>query len=295
MQRKHKNKMTKNKMTKNILKQDNTIEIKKYKKKIKPGSIFLLCLMIYLLVPFFVTFIYSIFTEWTGVFPSGFTLRNYKIIFSEWEFIQSVIRTIIICIISVSASIILLLLAMFVVLVEKPALGKYVQFVCMIPYALQGVILSISIISLYSGTGTLLSNRMVMLFGAYSILVLPYIYQGIKNNLNSIHGEMLIQTAEVLGCTPIRAYFKVVVPNIIQGIIVSALLGVSIIFGDFVLANNIAGNTYQNIQVYLYTKLSTSSGVAAAIVVIIFLVVFILTATVLHFQKDVGSRRKEEQ
>ena len=254
------------------------------KKKNLGSHIFLIIICIYLLIPFAVTLVYSLFTSWDSILPSGFTLRNYQLLFTDSQFWLSMGRTILVSVISVAISITILLLTMFVVVVEKPILGTYVQFVCMIPYALQGVILSISIISLYSGTGSFLSNRLFMLFGAYSILVLPYIYQGIRNNINAINAEMLIRAAQMLGCSEFKAYFFVVIPNIIQGVFVSALLAVSIIFGDFVLANNIAGNNYQNIQVYLFTKLSVSSGLSSAIVVIIFAVVFVITGSILYFQ-----------
>lgn len=252
-------------------------------KKILP-KLFIISISIYLLIPFVVTLIYSLSTEWTSILPSGFTLRNYQKLLADSEFWMSVGRTVVISAVSVSISIVILLLAMYVVVVEAPWLAKYIQFICMIPYALQGVILSISIISLYSGTDSPLANRMLMLFGAYSIMVLPYIYQGIRNNINAINGKMLIQAAQMLGCGQFRAYVQIVIPNIISGIIVSSLLAVSIVFGDFVLANNIAGNNYQNIQVYLYTNIVKSSGFASAIVVLIFLIVFGVTGLVLYLQ-----------
>ena len=126
---------------------------------------------------------------------------------------------------------------------------------------------------------------MIMLFGAYSILVLPYIYQGLRNSLNAIDAKTLIQAAEVLGCGRFRAYVQVILPNIFSGILVSSLLAESIVFGDFVLANNIAGNNYENVSVYLNENMYTSSGLASAIVVIIFAVVFLVTGLMLKLQK----------
>lgn len=262
------------------------------KKEKLSSKIFLVCVGIYLLIPFVVTLIYSLSTEWISIVPTGFTIKNYVALFQDTDFWLSIGRTITICVGSVSITIILLLLAMYVVLVEIPKFGKYMQIICMIPYALQGVILSVSIISLYSGTGTILSNRMFMLFGAYSILVLPYIYQGIRNNMNALNANLLLQAAQMLGCSKFVAYVKVVIPNILSGIIVSSLLAVSIIFGDFVLANNIAGNNYKNIQVYLLQKMTTSSGMASAVVVIIFCVVFLISGTVIHLE---AKRKKGEK
>ena len=101
---------------------------------------------------------------------------------------------------------------------------------------------------------------------------------------------MLIHAAEIPGCSEIKAYVSVVIPNIMPGIIVSALLAESVVFGDFVLANNIAGTNYQNVQVYLYANLFKSSGVSAAIVVVIFAVVFIITGAVLKL-KNLNRKR----
>ncbi len=249
------------------------------------SKILLILVSLYLLLPFGLTLVYSLFTEWTDILPKGFTLKNYTELFSDLEFWGSVGRTLILCAVSVLFTILILLLAMYVVLVINKKLAGFMQLVCMIPYALQGVILSISIISIYSQSDLFFSNRMLMLFGSYTILVLPYIYQGIRNSLNAIDGKSLIQAAEMLGCGKFRAYVTVVLPNILKGILVSALLAESIVFGDFVLANNIAGNNYENIQVYLNRKMFTSSGLSAATVVIIFLVVFIITGLVLKLQK----------
>ncbi|WP_276867449.1 ABC transporter permease [Enorma massiliensis] len=250
------------------------------------GKIFLGAVALYLLIPFAVTLVYSLFVEWTDILPSGFTLRNYVELFSNTTFWMSIARTLILCIVSVIITIVLILAAMYVVVAVNRKLAGVMQFLCMIPYALQGVILSIGIISLYTGTGTILSNRLFMLFGAYTILVLPYIYQGIRNALNSIDAEMLIQAAEMLGCGRFRAYVQVVLPNILSGILVSSLLAESIIFGDFVLANNIAGTNYQNIQVFLQANMDVSSGLSSAIVVVIFVVVALVTAVVLKLQNS---------
>ena len=258
------------------------------------GKIFLGVVAAYLLVPFLATLVYSLFVEWTDILPSGFTLRNYQELFTNSVFWASIGRTLVLCLVSVAITIVLILLAMYVVVAVNRKVAPVMQFLCMIPYALQGVILSIGIISLYTGTGTILSNRMFMLFGAYTILVLPYIYQGIRNALNSIDAGMLIQAAEMLGCGRFRAYVQVVLPNILSGILVSSLLAESIIFGDFVLANNIAGTNYQNIQVFLQANMDVSSGLSSAIVVVIFVVVALVTALVLKLQGTAQNNAKEQ-
>lgn len=264
-------------------------------KKKNIGSIaVMLLVMIYLLIPLVVSIIYSMFDKWTGILPEGFNLENYAILFSDPNFLATVGRTILMCIIPICLTIIIVLLALFVTTIYFPNLEKYVQIICMIPYTIQGVILSVSILSLYVGSKSFLSNRLVMLFGAYCIIILPHIYQGIRNGMRAVNMSMLIEAAEMLGASKIYAFFKVVVPNILSAIIVSSLLAVGIIFGDYVLVRNLAGTSFTNLQIFLYQTMKSDSTKSSAVFVVIMLVTFIITAVVLFLQSREGKSRVQK-
>lgn len=266
----------------------------KYRPGRHPFRLVIVLFTIYLVLPLAVTLIYSLVQDWsTSWIPRGFTLHNYAGIFADGDFWASLFRTLLISLLPILLTTGILLLIMFVVTLYVPKLEKVVQTLCMLPYALQGVILSIGVISIYTGTGTILSNRMLMLLGAYCIMILPYIYQGIRNNLYGISASMLIEAAQMLGAGKMYSYWHIIVPNIIPGITVSMLLSLSIIFGDFVLANNIAGNSYKNIQVYLQQLMTTSSGQSSAVVVILFSFIFLITGLVLVLQS--GGKKAENE
>ena len=244
-------------------------------KKKSAGSVaIMLLVMIYLLIPLVISIIYSVFHKWTGVIPEGFTLHNYVDLFMDSNFLASVGRSIAMSIIPIIVTIVIVLLALFVTAIYFPKLEKYVQIICMIPYTIQGVILSVSILSLYVGSSSILSNRLVMLMGAYCIVILPYIYQGIRNGMR----------AEMLGASKIYAFFRVVVPNILSAIIVSSLLAVGIIFGDYVLIRNLAGTSAPNMQIFLYQTMKSDSTKASAVFVVIMFVTFVITAIVLFMK-----------
>jgi len=262
-------------------------------KKTRSSSIFIIIVIVYLLVPLLATAIYSMFQRWTGILPEGFTLAHYASLLSNKAFLLTLGRTILICIIPIALTVVLTLLALFVVTIYFPRLDKFVQFLCMIPYTIQGVILSVSIISLYAGVKGFLGLRLVMLIGAYCIIILPYIYQGIRNSMHAINMPMLIEAAEMLGASKLSAFFRVIVPNIIPGITVSSLLAVGIIFGDYVLIRNITGSSFQNVQIYLFLAMKRSSTEASAVFVIIMVVTFLITALVLYLQSR-DNRQKIE-
>ena len=138
-----------------------------------------------------------------------------------------------------------------------------------------------------------------MLIGAYCIIILPYIYQGIRNSMRSINMKTLLEAAEMLGSSRIAAFFRVVVPNLMSGIIVSALLAVGIIFGDYVLIRNLSGSTVTNVQIFMYQAMKSDSMKSSAVFVMIMLVTFLIAAFVLigrnHASRhaaQAGSRKK---
>ncbi len=253
--------------------------------------IYIVLVMIYLLIPLLVTAVYSAFEKWTTLVPEHFSVAVYGQLLTEPDFMMSLFRTLIICVIPIALTVVVVLLALFATTIYFPGLEKYVQILCMIPYMIQGVILSVSIISLYAGSPTILSNRILMLTGAYCIIILPYIYQGIRNSMRAVNMKMLLEAAEMLGCSKLYGFFKVVVPNIISGITVSSLLAVGIIFGDYVLVRNIAGTSFKNVQVYLFLAMKSSSTKASAVFVIIMITTFIITLIVLHLQKKDTAKR----
>lgn len=256
------------------------------KQKKKNGSLVVIVLFcVYLLLPLFLTFLYSVFTQWTSLVPQGFTLQFYVQLFTSEGFLLPLLRTVIISIVPVVLCTIAMLMAMYVVVVYHPRWEKYVQIACTIPYALQGIILAISVVSLYSGMPLPFSNRILMLTGTYCVLVLPYIYRGIRNSLNTINALQLIQAAQLLGAGKLQAYLRVVVPNIRSGITVSAMLGMAILFGDFVVVNIIGGSYYETAQMHLYKIMFRSGQLSSAVIVVLFAVTLIISGSVFFKRK----------
>ena len=254
----------------------------------------MILVLIWLILPLLATIIYSLFEDWTGIIPKGFTLSNYVKIFTDAGFLTSMYQTVIICFIPIVITVVIMLFALFVVTVFFPGLEKYIQILCMIPYTIQGVILSVSILALYAKSGSVFGNRMVMLIGAYCIIILPHIYNGIRNGMRAINMNMLLEAAEMLGDSKLKAFFKIIVPNIISGITVSSLLAVSLLFGDYVIIRNLSSTNVNNMQKFLYQSMKRSSTEASAVFVVIMLITFLITAIVLTIQSRSSSEKLRE-
>lgn len=256
-------------------------------------GIILFLIAAFLILPLALTFFYSVFTEWMDILPTGFTLSFYAGIFSDGAFINSLLRSIVISFVPVVICTISILLVLYVITLYIPKLEKYIEILCNIPYAIQGVILAAGVISLYSGKPGFLSNRVFLLVGAYCIIILPYIFRGLKNTIGALNVRCVIEAAQVLGCSKLHAFFTIVIPQMKRGIISTMMLAFTMLFADFVVVNMIAGSSFRTAGIYLYQTMSKSGQTSSAIIVILFITTLIISTLTLAIQNKQATKRRK--
>lgn len=239
---------------------------------------------IFLLIPFAATLIYSFTVWWTKLLPSGWTLKYWGQAFTEPDLWPAIFRGVLISIPPIIICNVVVILALYTAVVYYPKLEKYIQAICMVPNSLKGVTIAIPVLALYAGTPTIFSNRMVMMVCIYSISILPFVYQGIRNNLHGINVTQLLEAAEILGAGKLYAFGRIILPSMLSGILVSSLLALSTVFGDFAIIKIIAGNKYQTIQMLLYNSRLIVLQYQCVIVIIMFTATLIISQTVFTFQ-----------
>jgi putative spermidine/putrescine transport system permease protein len=247
---------------------------------------------LFLLSPLLIIVIYSFVTGWAGLLPSGFTLEYYSQVFNDVRFGPSVMRDLVISIVPIFISGFVVILALYSSILYYPWLDKYIQSICMLPHTVNGVILAISALTLYAGGGTPFANRIVMLTCIYCVVILPFVYQGIRNNLHAVNIRQLIEAAEILGAGKLYAFLRIVVPNILSGILVAALLGMSRIFTDYVVIKIIAGSRYTTPQQLLYNYRDKPGQFVSVVILINFLFILLVAGTAYYLQNR-GARKAE--
>ncbi|ETI70533.1 ABC transporter permease [Neobacillus vireti] len=243
--------------------------------------------LLYLLIPLLGTFQYSFATSWhKTILPEGFTIKWYVELFGDLRFLKSLGRSLVMSLGATILTLVIMVPAIFSIVLYAPKLEKMIQSLIVMTYAMPGIILAVGLIRAYSTSGI---SMVLITIGAYFVGILPYMYQGTRNSLRNINAESLMEAAEILGASRYTAFQKVIVPNIISGILVSSLLSFSILFGEFVLINLLVGGHFETVQIYLFQKLSQSGHIASAIVVCYFLLISILSAIMIKM-----TRKKKE-
>nr|WP_209848258.1 ABC transporter permease [Paenibacillus sediminis] len=240
--------------------------------------------VLYLFVPILATLIYSFATQWhKTILPEGLTLGWYRDLFGDVRFLEALGRSLLLSFSATALGLVVMVPTIFSIVLYAPKLEKFIQMLIVMTYAMPGVIIAVGLIRAYSGSRI---PMILVTVGAYFVGILPYMYQGTRNSLRNIHAESLMEAAEMLGASRFTAFSKVIIPNILSGIIVSSLLSFSILFGEFVLVNLLAGGHFETIQTYLYQKLNTSGHIASAIVVCYFLLICVLSTIIVRVTRS---------
>ncbi|MBM6855861.1 ABC transporter permease subunit [Mediterraneibacter glycyrrhizinilyticus] len=253
-------------------------------KKKKLPYIILIFAVIFLMLPFIATLVYSFTVGWTSLIPSDWTLKYWVQALTEPEIWPAIGRGLLISIPPILICNVVVILALYTAVIHYEWMEKIIQTICMIPNSLKGIIIAIPVLSLYAGSPSILGNRMVMLVCIYCISILPFVYQGIRNNLHGINVKQLIEAAEILGAGKLYAFCRIILPNMMAGILVSSLISLSSIFGDFTILKIIVGNRYETIQMLLYNSRLIVLQYQCVIVVITFVVTWILSQIIFKLQ-----------
>ena len=182
------------------------------------GVIWQVIVAIFLLLPLTVSFIYSFAGRWTSILPQNLTFRFYLDKFKDSTFFLGILRGIFISALPVILVNIIILLTLFAGIVYFPKMEKYIQVCCIIPTTINGIILATSILSTYAGSGTIFSNRIIMLMFTYCIFCLPLTYQGIRNSLYAVNTKTLLEAASILGANKFYGFLKIIVPTVLPGL-----------------------------------------------------------------------------
>ncbi|WP_028986680.1 ABC transporter permease [Thermicanus aegyptius] len=241
-------------------------------------------LFLYLVIPLLATLLYSLATDWHNtILPAGYTWDWYRELFTDPRFTEALVRTLIVTSISLLLALSVMLPTIFIVVVYLPHYEPLLKGIVMMPYAIPGVVMAVGLLRFYSSGPLVLNGTIWVLVGAYFVLLLPYLYQGIRNSLATIEVTTLMEAAEILGAGRFQTFRAVIFPNLIPGVLVSTLLSISILFGEFVLANLLVGGHYETIQIYLLRRMGESGHLASAIVITYFLLLLLLSWGMVKF------------
>ena len=249
----------------------------KLSSKIYCGIIF-----VFLFAPIVVLLVFS-FNEGKSLSVfSGFSLKWYRELLNDRNTLESVKNTLILAAAATALSTVIGTLA--AVGINKLRSRWYraaMNTVTYIPMTNPDIITGISLMLMFVfvgrlfGAGTSL-NFFTMLI-AHITFCTPYVILQVLPKLQQMD-KALPEAAMDLGCTPMRAFLKVELPEILPGIVTGAIMAFTLSLDDFVISYFTAGNGFETLPIRIYgmTKKTVTPKMYALATIIFFVTMALL-------------------
>lgn len=226
-------------------------------KKTRIGAkLYLSLIYLFLYAPIFVLIIYSFNDTQTGGRTTwgGFTLKWYQKLFEDRLIMEALRNTLIIAVVSALIATALGTLAAVGINSMKKLSRKVVMNVTNLPMINPDIVTGVSMMLLFVFAVNLMGNRslgMMSLIMAHITFSLPYVILSVLPKLKQMDAN-LYEAAQDLGCTPARAFFKVVFPQIVSGVVTGGIMAFTLSIDDFVISYFTSGTT-QTLPIYIYS------------------------------------------
>ena len=163
--------------------------------------------------------------------------------------ISSIEITLELAVITCAVMLVLLVPTMIWVQLRVRWLARTIEVLCLLPLTIPAIVLVVGLGEIYNRIQRF-SLSALMLFFIYVILALPYAYRALAAGLSGIDVKTLSEAARSLGASWFTVIFRVIAPNMRQGILNAVLLTFSLVLGEFTIAYLLL---YTNLQVELYS------------------------------------------
>lgn len=245
----------------------------------KLGKIYLALVLLFLYVPIFVLIVFSFNESKSSSVFSGFTLDWYKRLFNNRLIISSLINTIIIAVAASIISTVLGTLAAIGINSMRKMPRAVVMNVTNMPIINPEIVTGVSLMLLFS----FFAARMTLEFGFVTLLIahitfdVPYVILSVMPKFRQMDPH-LYEAAQDLGCSPFKAFRKVVLPEIMPGVVSGFLMSFTYSLDDFVISYFTTGSTSQTLPITIYsmTRRKVSPEINALSTLIFIVVVAVL-------------------
>ena len=272
-------------------------------KAIAQSIIWFVLLLMY--VPILVLIAFS-FTRATNVGTwTGFSFTLYRDLFKDEEIMTALGNTIILAVVSSIISVILGTCGAIGAFYSKRRARGVIETVTQIPVVNAEIVIALSLtvmfvfVGHYIFAGANIFSFWTLLAG-HIILALPFVYLNVKPKLQQMD-PALYEAALDLGCTQRKALFKVVIPEIMPGILSGFLLSITLSLDDFIVtaftrgAGLLSGDkTIDTLSTLVQAKIKKGPvpPTMRALTTIIFIVVFLVVIGITIYNNKIAGKKK---
>lgn len=214
-------------------------------------NLYTVLIFLFLYAPIIVLIIYSFNESKSRGAFTGFTLKWYQDLFSNRAVISALTNTMIIAVVTtIVATILGTLAAIGIHYSRKGPFKQMALNLNYLPILNPDVVIAVSLIALYRFMGLDFGLSTVLL--SHITFCTPYVVLAVLPKLKQMNAN-LAEAAMDLGAKPMYALGKVIVPEIMPGIVTGALLAFTLSVDDFAISFFTTGHGVQNLSILIFS------------------------------------------
>lgn len=237
------------------------------------GKVGMVLLLVFFYAPILFMIIFSFNSSKSLTHFTGFSLRWYEAMLKNHGMMESLYVTIVIALLATIISTIIGTITAIGLSKSKKVLRAFISQVNDFPIMNPEIVTAIGLMLLFITFQ--IEKGFVTLLLAHIAFCIPYVILSIMPKIKSLDPN-LADAAMDLGATPWQALVKVIVPQIMPGIVSGALIAFTMSFDDFVISYFVTGQGVKNLSIMVYTM---SKRINPSVNAISTLVVLLITIT----------------
>ncbi|MBR4943939.1 MAG: ABC transporter permease [Peptococcaceae bacterium] len=259
------------------------------------SKIYMVLIMAFFYLPILYTVVFSFNSGRSLTRFDGFSLRWYERMFSDANMMKAIFYTIIIALLATAISTVVGTIAAIGLSNCKKLVRGTMEQVNNLPLTNPDIVTAIGLLMFFSMLG--LEKGFTTMLLAHVMFCIPYVMLSVMPKLRSLDPN-LADAALDLGATPWQALTKVIVPQIMPGIVSGALVAFTMSFDDFIISYFVTGNGVNNISILVYTmskRVNPSINALSTLIILIITAVLVLINVIPMFKEWNEKKKREKQ
>lgn len=263
----------------------------------RTNRIITILIFIFLYIPMAVLVVGSFNTGKSLIHFDGFTFQRYGELFRDRDLLKLLGNSLIISVLASLSAAVFGTFSAIGIYNLGPKMRKGVMALTNIPMTNPEIVTGISLSLLFVFVGTkMLGQRNSLTFWtlliAHITFNLPYVILNVMPKLRQLDAS-LTDAAMDLGCTPLQAFFKVTLHEIMPGIVAGGLMAFTMSLDDFVISYFVTGMDFVTlpVEIYSYTKKPIPPKIYAMFTLLFLLILVLMIA--MNLLQVRGEKKKD--
>ena len=237
-------------------------------------NFYLVLILIFLYAPIVTMMVLSFNSSKSRTQWGGFTLQWYTQMFDSATIMDALVNTLLIAFVSALIATIIGTAASIAINSMKPLPRTIIMGITNIPMLNADIVTGISLMLAFIAFGISLGFQTILI--AHITFNIPYVILSVMPKLKQTN-KSTYEAAMDLGASPVYAFFKVVFPDILPGVLSGFLLAFTMSLDDFIITHFTKGAGINTLSTLIYSEVRRGIKPSMyALSTIIFLAVLVL-------------------